>query len=113
MLLVVSLLLAALQDSRLPPPDAAAQKNAEKLVRDIFKDEYNRKDAVSRRALAQKLIKQAGETADDPTSRFVLLSEARDLAADGGDVRTALAAAQQLAKTYAVDPAGAKRAVLD
>lgn len=110
---VLSLLPAPVQDSRIPPPDAAAQKNAERLIRDVFKDEYARRDAPARRALALKLLKQAAETADDPPARYVLLSEARDLAADGGDVRTALAAAQQQAKIFAVDPVATKKAALD
>src|SRR5687767_7458432 len=109
----VLILLAPVQDGRTPPPDAAAQKNAEKLVRDVFKDDYARKDPASRRGLAAKLLKQAGETKDDAVARFVLLSEARDIAADAGDVRTALAAAQEQARLYAVEAAAAKRAALD
>ena len=107
------LLLTQAQDSRLPIPEAAAQKSAEKLVRDVFKDDYSRKDAASRRPLALKLLKQAGESADDPAARFVLLSEARDVAADAGDLRTALSAVQQLAKIYAVNPIASRKQALD
>jgi len=110
---LAAILILGLQDARLPPPEAAALKTAEKLIRDVFKDDYSRKDPASRRTLAAKLLKQAGETADDPTARFVLFTEARDIAADAGDVKTALAAALQQAKIYAVDPIATKRLALD
>lgn len=97
------LALAAPQDDRRPAPDAAAQAAFEKTVKEVFKTEYLKRSAADVVSLARKLLQQGRETTDDPTGRYVLLREARDLAAQGGDLATALAAIDELAKTYAVD----------
>src|SRR6476659_653266 len=68
----------AFSDSPLPQdgskkvaaPDAAAQKDAEKLVREIFKDDYAKRQPADRVSLARKLMAQATETRDDAVTRF-------------------------------------------
>jgi hypothetical protein len=95
-----------------PEPDAAAQKAAEAQIRDIFKAEYARHAPADQQALAAKLLQQAVETKDDPVGRFVLLREARDLAAQAGDAATALAAVDRMAAAYAVDALPLKTAAL-
>ena len=83
-------------------PDAAAQAQAEKLIRDVFKDEYARTSAADRLNLARKLLQQGIDTVDDPASRFVLFREARDLAAQAGDLETALTAVDEMARFFQV-----------
>jgi len=111
-LLLATLPLLILQDKRFPIPDAAAQKEAEKLVRDVFKEDYAQKSAAARTALARKLLQQGLETKGDPTSCFVLFREARDLAVAAGDAAVALQAIAEIASRYEVDPVDMKGAAL-
>jgi hypothetical protein len=50
------------------PPDPADQRAAEKLVRDIFKDDYAKKSPQDRSALARRLLSQAQEAGSDAGS---------------------------------------------
>jgi hypothetical protein len=99
--------------SRLAVPAADALTKAEAEVREVFKDDYARKKESDKKALAQKLIKAAEGTADDAAARYVMLRDARDLAAEVGEVVLAVQAIDGLAKWYEVDPAAAKLAVID
>jgi hypothetical protein len=102
-LLALLLILAQAQAKKLPVPDAAAEKKAERDVRDVFKAEYARKSPAERAALAALLMAQALQTKDDPAARYVLLREARDVAAGEGDVRSALVAVDELDRSFQVD----------
>jgi WD40 repeat protein len=89
-----------------PPKRAAVpskdeQADAEKLIKKRYEAEY--KKPAERGDLARKLLDKAKATNDDPTGRFVLLREARDLAAQAADPVTALQAADQLVQLYEVD----------
>src|ERR1051325_7940739 len=87
----------------LPPvPDGKAQEEALRDIKEQFKTEY-RAVGTERAAMAIKLM-EAG-TRDDvqPNARFVLLREARDMAAAAGAARISLAAARHLARRYSVD----------
>ncbi|HEV3027770.1 MAG TPA: hypothetical protein VG457_09370, partial [Planctomycetota bacterium] len=113
--LLIWLLLAAAQEKpapKLPPPDPADQKTAEKLVREIFKDEYAKKASADRVALAKKLIDQAIQTKDDPVTVFVLLRESRDVAAQIPDVALTFRAIDEMAGRFNVDIGGMKLGVL-
>jgi hypothetical protein len=103
--LVVIANAAPTQDEKRAIPDASSQKEALKLIRDIFKEEYGRKAPADRQALAAKLLQQALESKDDPTSQYVLFEETRGLAAEGGDVPTALKAVEELSTRFAVNRA--------
>jgi hypothetical protein len=100
-------------DDRAPVPDADAQTKAEKLIKDLFKADYAKRRASDMLELAAKLLQQAEETMDDPTSRFVLLREARDLAARAGDPDLALKAIEELAKNYVVNSPELKAGALE
>lgn len=91
------------EDPRLPVPDAAAQKESEKLVRDLFKEEYARKAPADRQLLARKLFQQAQESKDSPAPRYVLLKESADLAAEVQDLSDCIKALDELAKTFRVE----------
>lgn len=99
-------------DSRSPVPEAAAVKDIEKLVRDVYKDEYARRGAADRLALARRLLREAIATKDDAGSRYVLLKEARALALEGADSETALKAVEETSKLYRVDGLGLKQQTL-
>ncbi|HEV3027753.1 MAG TPA: hypothetical protein VG457_09285, partial [Planctomycetota bacterium] len=100
------------QDPRTPVPDLAAQKEKERLIHDVFKEEYGKKTVQDRVGLAAKLLQQGTQTNDDPVARYVLLREARDISAAAGDVATAMTAIGLLARTFEVDPLRMKLGVL-
>jgi serine/threonine-protein kinase len=82
-----------------PVPAKKQQDDADALVRRELKAEFARKPA-ERGPLAQRLLTKAGATNDDPAGRFVLLRDARDVAAQAGDVLTALQAIDRLDQLY-------------
>ena len=91
-------------EGRLPVPDAAVQAEALELIRDVYREEWDRaQKAEEKTALANKLLAQAVKSLDDPAGRFVLLRLARDVAAQAGDAETALAAVDRIGNTYEVD----------
>src|SRR6476646_2045140 len=84
-------LLGAAAMADLPaPPDAAAQAKAQKLVRDLCKDAFARTAPADRLALAKALRKEAEGTSGDQAGKFVLLLDARDVAASAGDFSAAM-----------------------
>src|SRR5947207_14822007 len=101
-LLGIVLLLSQFQD-RATEPDAAAQKDTLKQIKDLFKDDYAKKGSVDQSSLAQKLLQKGIETNDNLPSKFVFLKEARDIAAGAGDAETALRAATGLGEAFTVD----------
>jgi hypothetical protein len=98
------------QDDRAPVPSVQAQKAAEKLIHEIFKDDYSKNSASDKAQFAAKLVRQAADTKDDPTSRYVLLRDARDLSAQAGDLRTLFLATDELVRGFDVQAIGFKLA---
>jgi hypothetical protein len=84
-------------------PDGAKLKEAERQVRDRFKSDYARASAADKRALAEKLLGYAQREKTDPAARFVLLRDARDLAAQAVDLTLATAAIADLAVSYGLE----------
>jgi hypothetical protein len=97
----------------LPVPDMASQVKAEKLIKDLFKGEYAKRRTSDWLDLSEKLLQQAADTKDDPAARFVLLREARDLAARAGDLNQALRAVDEAAKVFAVRSGEMKATALE
>jgi hypothetical protein len=87
-------------DERAAVPEAAEISKAEKLVAELFGSEYAKTSAASRIALAGKLLEQAEQTTNDAVGRYVLLRDARDFAAKGGDALLAAKAADTLTTEY-------------
>lgn len=106
------LLLASQNGPFSPEPAKDLQAERLKVIKDLFKDDYARRAPADQQALAQKLFQQGVQTADDPASRFVLLREARDIAAAAGDLDTSLRAVDEIAKTFAVDAVAMKTTIL-
>lgn len=92
---VVLLLLQA----RLPEPARKEVQAAEQSVRAAFKDDYARKTPE----LPVRLLQAAVQTQQDPAGRYVLLREARDLAAEAGLAGIAAQAVDALLKEYELD----------
>ena len=78
---------------------------SEKIVKSLFKAEFAKTKAADRAALAAKLLEQAGGSKDDLTAKYVLLREARDVAAKGGDHDVYLKAADEMAASYKISVA--------
>jgi hypothetical protein len=106
--LTLGLLATVRADDRAPVPAAADVAKAEATVKELFKADYAKTKAAARAALAAKFLKDAGDTKEEPAARFVLLREARDLAAKAGDPALALQAADELVAQFKV-PAGETR----
>src|SRR5262249_1669900 len=68
--------------------------------------------AAEVKALGDTFLDQALATKDKPAERYVLLCWARDLAKSVGDVNTAVRAAEELSKGYAVEGREEKLATL-
>lgn len=88
---------------RAPVPEPARQKEAEKLLRELYKDQYARKAPADRQALARALLEQARKSTEDPAALWVVYREAQDVAAGVCDVRTAVTAIDETAKYFDVD----------
>lgn len=106
-------LCAAVQgDERKPTPARAAQKAAEKLIREVFKEEYSKRAPEEMVALAKALLKEGLEPTEDTTTRYVLLREAREIAAKAGDVKTAFRAIDEIGTLFKIDALKMKSSTL-
>ena len=93
-------------------PEAARQKEAEKLIRDLFKDQYAKKAPADRKVLSQQLLELAAKSNDDAAALWVLTREAQDAAAQVGDVRLALEAVEMAARSFDIDALAMKGAAI-
>ena len=73
------------------------------------KADYAKAKPADRAALAAKLLEQAEASKEDAAAKYVLLLEARDAAAKGGDAVVFLKAADELAAAFRMAPALAQR----
>lgn len=99
------LLLAAPfpQEAKRPIPDAAAQKDAEKLVREVFAADFAKKAPADQLSLARKLLDQGLQVKDEAAPRYVLLREAKTAASLGGDFELALQCVDELGRSFTGD----------
>ena len=95
-----------------PVPAAQAQKDAEVLIKGIFKNEYAKRTPESLQAFAKKLLQQGRETTNDAAARYVLFRESVDVACKAGDFAVALDAAKAISDHYDVDPVALKAKLL-
>jgi len=110
-LIVASVLLGEPAPPKPPPPDAAAQKTALNLVDEIYKDDIAKAVTSAQHAeLARKMLQTGIDTNDnDPAGKYVLLTKAKDLAAQANDLATALAAIDEMDKDYQIDASNENR----
>lgn len=90
---------AALPDA----PDAEAQAKSAQKVRTAFQADYAKTSLADKRSLAGRLRQEAEIVKDNPADRFVLLREASDLAAQGGDLLLAFQAVDEMTEQYDFD----------
>ncbi|MDB5392023.1 MAG: hypothetical protein JWM11_7669, partial [Planctomycetaceae bacterium] len=94
-------------------PDKAAQTEAKKTVKEKFKSEYAQaKKPAGKIALATALIEKAGEIEEATVVRYVMLSDALELAAEAADAALAQQAMDELEKLFNVRPFELKERVL-
>jgi len=108
----VVLLLQEQSVPRIPEPDAEAQKQTLKTLKELFKEEYSKKTAADQTDLARKLVKTSADPSLDSNTRYVCLTEARDLAMAAGEAPVALEAVSLLGKSFMIQVPAAKMAVL-
>lgn len=96
-------------------PDAASQKRAEAVVRDLLKADYAeaRKSATGQQSLVKKLNQYGEGERSNASQRYVCFREARDIAARAGDWKSALEAIAAMASSFKVDSLAMKRTALD
>jgi hypothetical protein len=97
---------------RAPVPEPAKQKEAEKLLKDLYKDQYAKKAPADRQALARALLDQARKSSEDPVALWVVYREAQDVAVQVCDVRTAMTAIDESARFFDIDSMAMKNAAL-
>lgn len=102
-LLLGGILILAWQDQKLSVPSAADQKKTETEIRSIFKEDFAKKTRDGKRALAQKLLKEAADEKNTTVARYVVLLLSRDLAVEALDILTLFSAIDQMAKLYDVE----------
>ena len=106
-------IVVAAPQKRSPPLDEAAQAKALKLAKEVYGESWTAaKTATQKRELAQKLLQGADENENDPTSRYILLKLARDVAAQAGDGMLAFDAIDGMAEQFQVDDVDMKTSVL-
>ncbi len=86
-------------EGRLPVPDAETLARAEKDLHERFKDLYAGKSPLLRNKLDQVIV----HGKEPPALRYVALKELQDLAAQSGDIRTAMQLAGRLSEQFQVD----------
>jgi hypothetical protein len=99
----------------MPVPESEAQAKAEKLIKSLYKDDFDKAKTNSQGmlALADKLLDQARNTKDDPVGRYVLYREALDVTARAPDPATAWKIVGIMAKEYAIDRPEFRTAALE
>lgn len=95
-----------------PVPEAAAQKESERLIRDVFKDDYAKKAPAEREALAERMVTQARQSKSEAATCYVLYREAQDLYAQVGEVAKAMDTIDEWAAAFAIDPLAQKSSAL-
>jgi hypothetical protein len=107
LLLLLPNLASSQEAKKWPVPSKEAQAKIESLLQELYKDDLVKaeKDPVARGRLAQTMLFEGKETKDDAAGRYVLFSKAHQMAAEAGDVNTALQAADELAQGFLI-PAG-------
>lgn len=85
-------------------PSKEAQAEINKLLDEIYAPRLAKaqKDPVERAELARTLLDEGRLTKDNAAGRYVQFKMAHDLAAQAGDVATALAAADELARDFII-----------
>ncbi|HWC91124.1 MAG TPA: hypothetical protein VG433_15750, partial [Pirellulales bacterium] len=91
--------------NRLAVPAESERQKAAEAVKEVFGDEIaHAKKAEDKQALAEKLLKKAQETRDEPASAYAMLEQARTLAVDAADAPLLARIATELGSRFDVEP---------
>lgn len=91
-------------NDRLPVPNEAEQGKSLALVRDLYKEQFDRAATKSQKStLANKLVDEAMATKQDASGQYVLFTVAKRIAVQVGDVDTAFHAIDGIAAHFQVD----------
>jgi hypothetical protein len=94
-------------------PSSQDQQKAVQAVDQIFKSEIARASTPAAKVtLAQKMFSVAATTTRDPAAKYVLLNQAKTLAAQGGDAKIALQVIDEMARSFKMNALEAKADVL-
>lgn len=89
---------------RLPVPEAAALEKSRQEVRSALKERYAAaKDPEHKKALVGELLQQANGAQGDPAKKYVLFSEARDMAVGSGDGALVRRIVREMIRAFEVD----------
>jgi hypothetical protein len=89
--------------SKFPLPDEAAQAKALALIKEVYKADYEAaKTNPQKNALAKKMLQDSAAT-KSAADRFALLRVSKDIAAQAGDINTAVTAISQMQTEFDVD----------
>jgi hypothetical protein len=94
-------------------PNKSELVESEKTVKDVFKAYYAKTKAADRSAFAAKLLEQASDSKDDLKAKYVLLREARDVAAKAGDQDAYLKATDAMAASFMISVAESRALGID
>lgn len=103
----------SMPSDRVAVPTAAAQDEAMKLARDLYREEFSKsKTADEKLTLAKKLLAQAEASTSADAGTFVLLRLAKEIALQASNGETAFAAIDLMAERYRIDAVGMKAELL-
>ena len=94
--------VAGSKDRRPVPPEEERAERREQIG-EMYRKELRASAKAGRQALAHLLMERARESKDDPPARYVLLEQARRMAARGGHAWTARHALAAMAEAFDVD----------
>jgi Leucine-rich repeat (LRR) protein/tRNA A-37 threonylcarbamoyl transferase component Bud32 len=93
--------------NRIAVPSTDDQQRALATLKGVFKDDFAAaKKPEDKVTLAEKLLKQAQESPDDPAACYALIGEARNLAIDTADAAVVVRLVGELGTRFNVDPLG-------
>lgn len=91
-------------EKKLAVPTEEAQANALKVIKELYKPDYERaKKPQEKLLLARKLYKEAEATKDDVVSRYVLFRIVRDIAVNEDDIDLAIQGIDTIDSEYEVN----------
>lgn len=89
---------------KLPVPGAIEQSKALNAIRAAYRTDYQQAVLPAGKvSLARMFLTEAAKSIEDSTSRFVYLTEARDLAIDGSSPGLSMLMVDSMARMYAID----------
>ena len=90
-------------DRRAAVPSEESQKTQMQLVRNAYRTEFSDASSGGRRSLAQKLLKDAHLSNENPPARYVMYRESLRIGIDVGDIATANEAIRAMAYNFVCD----------